>query len=182
MSECPARNVVCDKCRVKGHYTRTCIKCKDCQQWGHGSDKSKHCKQGDKTETVGISMDDNSKGFVMSELAHITHKADICLATVGSKKGRTIPLTHHIFSENFGWIEQPSAPHPTLSLITSACPEDQAQFGHPISDMSSMTSCVQISVCDTGCMSAAIPPGAAYKVGYSRKGLHPSDLQDEWGW
>ena len=121
MSECPARNVVCDKCRVKGHYTRTCIKCKDCQQWGNGSDKSKHCKQGnkneavlmetvkrlavkqgDKTETGGINMNDNSNGFVMSELAHITHKADLCLATVGSKKGRTIPLTHHIFSENFG--------------------------------------------------------------------------------
>ena len=121
MSECPARNITCEKCKVKGLYTRTCIKCKDCQQWGNGSDKSKHCKQGnkneavlmetvkrlavkqgDKTETGGINMNDNSNGFVMSELAHITHKADLCLATVGSKKGRTIPLTHHIFSENFG--------------------------------------------------------------------------------
>jgi hypothetical protein len=42
MSECPAGNVTCecDKCSVKGHYTRNCIKCKDCKQWGDGSGRS----------------------------------------------------------------------------------------------------------------------------------------------
>ena len=114
-------------------------------------------------------MTSNSPGFMMSELAHITHQADFHLATVGSRKGRTVPLAHHIVSENFGWIAQPSSPHPTLSMITKACPEDHDQFGHPVSDISSMTSCVQRSVCDTGCMSAAIPPTAAYKVGFRRK-------------
>ena len=79
---------------------------------------------GEKKETVGISVHSNSTGFVMSELSHITHQADFHLATVGSRKGRTVTLTHHIFSENFGWIAQPSSPHPTLSMITTACPED----------------------------------------------------------
>ena len=51
-------------------------------------------------------MHSNSIGFVMSELAHIPNKADFHLATVGSRKGRTVPLAHHIFSENFGWIDQ----------------------------------------------------------------------------
>ena len=96
----------------------------DCQQCGHGSGRSKHCKQGVKNERVGISVNSNSTGFVMSELAHITHKADFHLATVGSRKGRTVPLTHHIFKENFGWVAQPLSPHPTLSMITTACPED----------------------------------------------------------
>ena len=44
LSDCPAKDVICERCSVKGHYTRKCIKCKDCQQWGHGSGKSKHCK------------------------------------------------------------------------------------------------------------------------------------------
>ena len=78
----------------------------DCQQCGHGSGRSKHCKQGVKNERVSIIVNSNSAGFVMSELAHITHKADFHLATVGSRKGRTVPLAHHIFSENFGWIDQ----------------------------------------------------------------------------
>ena len=128
---------------------------------------------GEKKETVGISVHSNSTGFVMSELSHITHQADFHLATVGSRKGRTVTLTHHIFSENFGWIAQPSSPHPTLSMITTACPEDHDNFGHPVSDISSMTSCVQISVWETGCLSAAIPPAAAYKVGFKRKDFIP---------
>ena len=32
-----------------------------------------------------------------------------------------------------------------------------------------MTSFVQILICDTGCMSAAITPMAAYRVGFKRK-------------
>ena len=173
MSDCPARNVTCDKCSVKGHYSRNCIKCKDCQQWGHGSKKSRHCKQVEQNETVAVSVTSNSKGFVMSELAHITHQADIHLATVGSRKGRTVPLTHHIFDENYGWIAGPSAPHPSMSMITTACPQDHDQFSHPVSAISNMTSSVQTSVCDTGCMSTAIPPEAAYKVGFRRKDFIP---------
>ena len=58
-------------------------------------------------------------------------------------------------------------------MITTAYPEDHDQFGHPVSDISSMTSCVQISVCDTGCMSADIQPMAPYKVGFKRKDFIP---------
>ena len=109
----------------------------------------------------------------MSELSHITRQADIRLATMGSRKGRTVPLTHHIFSEDSGWIAQPSAPHPTPSMVTTACPKDHSQFGHPVSSISCITSCTQVCVCDTGCMSTAIPPSAAYKVGFKRKDFIP---------
>jgi hypothetical protein len=122
---------------------------------------------------VGISVKGNSTGFVMSQLAHISHKAAARLATMGSRKGRMVPLTHHVFSEDLGWISQPSAPHPTLSMITTSSTEDHDQFGHSVSDISSMTSFVQILICDTGCMSAAIPPMAAYRVGFKRKDFIP---------
>ena len=71
---------------MKGHYTKKCIKCSDCQQWGHGSKKSIYCKSADETETVGTILADNSNGFVMSKLARITSMADIRLASVGNSK------------------------------------------------------------------------------------------------
>ena len=57
---------------------------------------------------MGISVHSNSTGFVMSELSHITHQDNFHIATVGSRKGRTVTLNHQIFSENFGLIAQPS--------------------------------------------------------------------------
>ena len=173
LSECPAKDVTCDRCSVKGHFTKNCIKCRDCQQWGHNSKNSKYCQQGKKSETGSINVHKGDNGFVISNLSHITRQADLRLATVGSKKGRTVPLTHHIFSEGSGWTAQPSAPHPTLQMVTTACPEDHSQFGHPVSNISSMTSCTQACVCDTGCMSTAIPPSAAYKVGFKKKDFIP---------
>ena len=158
---------------MKGHYTKKCIKCSDCQQWGHGSKKSRHCKSADKTETVGTIVADNSNGFVMSELAHITFRADICLTSVGNSKGRSVPLTHHVFTEDAGWTDMPSAPHPTLAMSTTASPKDHDQFGHPIADTKRMNSKMQTIVCDTGCMSTAIPPTAAYMVGFKRKDFIP---------
>ena len=171
LSNCPARDVTCDRCAVKGHYTRKCIKCKDCQAWGHSSNKSRFCKNVEKTETAALM--DNSKGFVMSQLSHISSVADINLATVGSKKGRVVPLTHHIFTDERGWIATQSAPHPTMSTITTACHEDHDCFSHPVATKDSMTSCVQPIVCDSGCQSTAIPPTAAYKVGFKRKDFFP---------
>ena len=122
---------------IRGHYTKKCIKCKDCQQWGHGSKKSRHCKA-DKEEKVtgGVNTGLDTEGFVMASLlTSISNKADMKLATVGSKKGRKIPLTHHVFTER-GWKAAPSDPHPSIEMNTSACPDDHAQFGHPIHNSS----------------------------------------------
>ena len=83
LNNCPAKYTTCERCQVKGHYTKKCIKCSDCQQWGHGSKKS------DKPETLGTIVEDNSNVFVMSELAHITSRADIRHASVGNSIGRS---------------------------------------------------------------------------------------------
>ena len=91
-ADAPAEVVVapittCERCQMKGHYNKKCIKCSDYHQWGHGSKMSRHYKFADKTETVGTIVEDNSNGFVMSVLAHITSRADIRLASVGNSKG-----------------------------------------------------------------------------------------------
>ena len=123
--------------------------------------------------TGGISVGLMKEGFVMANLVtSISSKANMRLATVGSKRGRTIPLTHHIFTDN-GWREAPSDPHPSMQMNVSACPEDHAQFGHPIHQHSSPKSSSQIVVCDTGCMSTAVPPAAAYKVGLKKRDFIP---------
>ena len=38
-----------------------------------------------------LSMDIGHKEFLQSQLAHITNQADICLTTIGSRNGRTVP-------------------------------------------------------------------------------------------
>ena len=43
LQECPARDHVCEKCKVKGHFSKACLKCKDCSEWGHGSKRSQKC-------------------------------------------------------------------------------------------------------------------------------------------
>ena len=137
LNNCPAKYTTCERCQVKGHYTKKCIKCSDCQQWGHGSNKP------DKPETVGTIVEDNINWFVMPELAHITSRADIRLASVGNSKGRYVPLTHHMFKEDAGWTAMPSAPHPTMAMSTTASPNDHNQFGHQIADTKGMHSKMQ---------------------------------------
>ena len=151
----------------KRDYTKHCIKCRDCQTWGHGSKNSKHCKEEAPSATAGITT--NSKGFVFSSLTNITSKADVRLATVGTRRGRALPLTHKIFTNKDGWISAHSAPHPTLPMLAAACPEDHAQFGHRVSDPTGMSTSNLVIVCDTGCQSTAIPPKVAYSLGYKKK-------------
>lgn len=170
LQECPAREVVCDKCQVKGHYSKHCIRCKDCQTWGHGSKYSRHCNVSAKVESANAGITSNSRGFVVSSsLSNITSKADVRLATVGTSRGRALPLTHRIFTTKDGWISAPSAPHPTLPMLAAACPEDHEQFGHRVSDPIGMSTSNLVVVCDTGCQSTAIPAKVAYSLGFKRK-------------
>ena len=168
LQECPAREVVCDKCQVKGHYSKHCIRCKDCQTWGHGSKHSRHCNVSAKVESANAWITNNSRGFVVSSClsnSNITSKADVRLATVGTSRGRALPLTHRIFTTKDGWISAPSAPHPTLPMLAAAFPEDHEQFGHRVSDPVGMRSSNLVVVCGTGCQSTAIPAKVAYSLG-----------------
>ena len=43
---CEAWTSTCAKCKVKGHYTKSCSKCSTCGAWGHRDSSSRACTQG----------------------------------------------------------------------------------------------------------------------------------------
>ena len=112
--------------------------------------------------------------FIGRQLTNISDSRDICLATIGNRKGRVIPLTHHIFTKDRGWVAKPSAPHPTILVTAKPCPTDHSQFGHPVTNAASLKPILSSPVCaDTGCQSTAVPPSYAYQAGYRRKDFLP---------
>ena len=54
LKECPARDVICERCKIKGHFTRKCIKCRDCHSWGHSSRNSRHCGIKESKDETGV--------------------------------------------------------------------------------------------------------------------------------
>ena len=99
LKECPARDVTCERCKTKGHFTRKCIKCRDCHSWGHSSRNSRHCgikESKDETGVINVIREDTVHRT--STLAHIERRADKHLALVCAGKKKGVPLTHHIFT------------------------------------------------------------------------------------
>merc|ERR1712030_271035 len=71
---------------------------------------------------------------VGQEVGVIDSVADLRIAAVGNgKRGRKIPVGHHIFRNNT-WVREPSAPQPTCWLKATPCPKDHEDFGHGVSD------------------------------------------------
>ena len=176
--KCPAWGANCDKCSGKGHYSSACSRCLQCHNWGHKSNKSKKCTHNkkDKDQTGGAMYDTSSLSstFIGQQLSGVFSHNDISIATVGTRKGRVIPLNHHVFDKDMGWIAKPSAPQPTILVTTKPCPDDHSHFGHPVSNIASLRPILSSHVCaDTGCQSTAIPPSYAYKAGYKKKDFIP---------
>ena len=112
--------------------------------------------------------------FIGQQLQDLSKPSDLTLAAIGNKRGRSIPLTHHIFIKDRGWVAKPSAPHPTILVTANPCPQDHSEFGHTITNHSALQPILSSPVCaDTGCQSTAIPPSYAYKAGYRRKDFLP---------
>ena len=83
---------------------------------------------------------------------------------MGNTKGRVIPLNHHIFNKDRGWVARPFAIHPTILVTAKPCPEDHSKFGHPVTNAATLKPVNSFPVCaDTGCQSTAVPPSCAYK-------------------
>ena len=112
--------------------------------------------------------------FVCQQLEGVFSLNDFSLATVGNKKGRFIPLNHHIFDKDRGWVARPSAPHPTILVTAKPCPNDHSKFGYPVTNAASHKLINSIPVCAvTGYQSTAVPPSCAYKACYKRKDFIP---------
>ena len=173
--KCPAWQSTCRKCDGKGHYSSACSQCSQCNSWGHKSSKSRKCSHNKGTEQeLKIMNTTLCATFIGQQLQDLSKPSDLTLAAIGNKRGRTIPLTHHIFIKDRGWVAKPSAPHPTILVTANPCPQDHSEFGHTITNHSALQPILSSPVCaDTGCQSTAIPPSYAYKAGYRRKDFLP---------
>merc|ERR1711895_201496 len=133
-SFCPAFNHQCEKCKVKGHYQQACFQCSDCGSWGHQSKKSRRCKKGDKLQAAENEMaamiSSISLSFVGQGIGVLDSMTDLRTAAIGcGKRGRRIPIGHHIFKNN-AWVRELSAPQLTCWLKAHPCTEDHGEFGH----------------------------------------------------
>ena len=114
-----------------------------------------------------------SMSFIGQEIGVLNYVADLRMTTVGSgKKGRIIPIVHHIFKNN-KWVREKFAPQPTCWLNVRPCPKDHKDFGHEVSDKGVLHPVNESMVADTGCQSTAVPASFAYRVGFRRKDFIP---------
>merc|ERR1711867_408387 len=79
--KCPAWGTTCARCSERNHYPSACSRCSECNGWGHKSSRSRKCThyKGDEVQYSGAICGTFSHG-------------DISIATVETRKGRTIPL------------------------------------------------------------------------------------------
>ena len=111
--------------------------------------------------------------FIGMEIGVIRNSAELKLATIGTpRKGRSIPLHHHIFVNNT-WVAGPPASQPTCWTTTTPSHKDHADFGQPVDDPRSLHQTQVSTVTDTGCQSTAIYPAFAYRAGFRRKNFIP---------
>ena len=76
----------------------------------------------------------------------------ICpVAVTGLTKQKPIVLSHHVFSDDEGWLQRRSLPQPTVTITASVCNDDYIHFG---TSLQSMPRGGKVSaVADTGCQS-----------------------------
>ena len=171
--ECPAKEATCGKCNTKGHYTKACIKCKDCDEWGHKSSRSQKCSR-TKTENSDGNKQESGAIRMMSVTEILTNQTGIRssheVGTISKKK----PISHHIFINGLGWRSRPPKSHPTIEVDMIPCASDHNELGHPVPPETKLTRNKCSVVCDTGCMSTAIPLALAYKLGFKKKTMMPA--------
>ncbi|KAJ8310667.1 hypothetical protein KUTeg_012532 [Tegillarca granosa] len=167
---CEAWTFTCAKCKVKGHYTKSCSKCSTCGAWGHRDSSSRACTQGrgQKLRNQGPSQEltkdaDDKVGYVYDQLC-----------TTSGQYQNIAHLEHHIFEGQ--WIARPSKPHPMLLVNITPLAEDHASFGHSIKDVTRLKTIQLSMVADTGCQSTIIPLQTANNLGITRKDLLPVKL------
>ena len=110
----------------------------------------------------------NKTNNIFQHLLHILTRKPKIFSKATKNNVRKLPLTHHIFSEDRGWVAKASAPHPTI-ITAEPCSEDHDKLGHPVHDTKPLHAVTDTAVADTGCQSTAIPASFAYKLGYKRK-------------
>ena len=179
LKEYPAKDHVREKCKAKGLFSKTCLKCKNCGGWGHGSKQSRKCSMNnsDKNENTAEveSMEISAlvSTFVGRSMEDIFDLSDLELATVDRIDVRRIPLNHQIFVNGVGRQSKQAELHPTMIMDMKPCKKDHEVFGFEVPINRTLKKIPIEVVCDTGCMSTVLPPNAAYKMGFKKKDFMP---------
>ena len=169
---CPAWQVTCSKCNIRGHYSKTCSKCSACDSWGHRNNRSRFCSKQEK-QNANQTTDSNAFQTVdersHSQLASVNtrHREN---ATHSWKR----PMEHLVFEGN--WIPKPSKPHPMVLAELEPLPGDHAELGYPVGNAGTLRQLKLPMIADSGCQSSIIPLTSALRMGYSRNDIMPVSL------
>ena len=156
--KCPAWSSICNKCNIKGHFSKMCSQCSDCGIWGHKNNTSRFCKQS--TQANALEVVDTNLFAETEQLA--------AMNTQGPA------VEHHVHMGR--WIQRPSKPHPTVLAELTPLPEEHANFGHNIQDHKKFKRVTITMVADSGCQSSIIPLDTAFAMGYHTKDIMPVKL------
>ena len=87
--KCPAWDIKCTKCQVRGHFEKACSKCTDCGRWGHRSKNSRWCTASGDEQTS-----DNDVGAVtmISAMAMSKNRRRGRKSSAPKKESRKITL------------------------------------------------------------------------------------------
>ena len=94
----------------------------------------------------------------------------ICPAAVtGPTKQKSIVLSHHVFSDDKGWLQRRSLPQPTVTITVSVCNDDYIHFG---TSLRFTPRGGEVSaVADTGCQSCLIGSKVVHYLGFRDRDL-----------
>ena len=94
----------------------------------------------------------------------------ICPAAVtGPTKQKPIVLSHHVFSDDKGWLQRRSLPQPTVTITASVCNDDYIHVG---TSLRSTPRGGEVSaVADTGCQSCLIGSKVVHYLGFRDRDL-----------
>ena len=157
--KCPTWTETFSKCKVKGHYSKSCNKCTACGTWGHRDSNSCFCsRQPASTNNHNTFNTEDELGYYTDQLG-VTH---LC-----------ITVDHHVYRGML--ISRPSKPHPTAIVKLRPLPEEHITFGNdpPTSTLNHITIPM---IADTGCHSSIIPFKTAETMGYEPKDVMPVKL------
>ena len=147
--KCPAWSTDCEKCDVRGHFSKCCSKCEDCGHWGHRNGNSKFCKKATQKGNAHQTEDSTEAFRTMDDNLHTQ------LAAVNSKafKRNEHPMDHLVYEDK--WIPRPSKPHPTVLADLKPLPMDHSELGHPTANTRQLSSLVVPMIADSGCQSSS---------------------------
>ena len=175
--QCPAWGSTCNKCTIKGHFTKYCTKCTHCGMWGHRDDKSRFCKK--KSTAYNMTEDEHMVAQQICMIEHYTYQDGKWVVSPQEQQDQLTtfehkengPVHHHVF-EDGKWIARPSKPHPVVMAELRPMPKEHKSLGQK-APTSKLKPLIVPLIADSGCMSSIMPYCSAMAMGYKQEDIMP---------